>query len=200
MGSFSIDSSTFSGADILASVTVPLITNDPQNGGSKVISKPITIANIQTLSINTMRQKAQVHVLGRVAAKGTTRGVRTCAGSIVFAMFDREALSEVQATVREFYQQAHITYNTAYGNSTIPDLIPNFRSDELPPFDITITMANEYGNAAVCKLIGVDLMTDGMVMGINEMYLEQEVRYLALDFVPLYPAFFQVTSDKAKLS
>jgi hypothetical protein len=102
-------------------------------------------------------------------------------------IFDREALAEVQKLVREFYQSVSLNYNRYYGNAAVKDLIPNFRADELPPFDITITGANEYGQYASCRLVGVEIVSNGTVMGVNELYLEDEMQYIAQDYIPIYP-------------
>lgn len=179
---------SFAGADIVASVTVPFWTADPANGVVRASSRPIVFGTLETISVSTERQTIPVFACGTAGAKGFARGPRYVAGSLIFVILDREALAEVQRAVREFAQTAHFAYNAYYGNAVVRDLIPNLKSDELPPFDITVTMMNEYGVAAVAKILGVQIVHEGMVMGVNEWYLENEMRYIAQDIQPIYPA------------
>jgi hypothetical protein len=179
--------STFSGADILASITVPVLTNDPVNGNNTVITQPVTIGNLQTISVSSHRDKFPVRAFGRTSPKGFTRGPRTIAGSLIFTMFDRESLTEVQAKVAAFYKSAHAIYTTAYGNSTISSLVPTLAADELPPFDITITLINDRGVASVARILGVEIVDNGQVMGIDDLFIEETMSYTAREYYPMYP-------------
>ena len=42
-------------------------------------------------------------------------------------------------------------------------------ADEIPPFDITISMANEYGKAAVMVLYGVEILNQGSQMSMDHI-------------------------------
>jgi hypothetical protein len=180
--------SSFSGADIVCSVTVPVLTNDKSNPASAVL-KPVTIGSLQMISISSHRDSVPVRAFKHVDPKGFTRGGRTTAGSLVFTVFDRAPLQEVQHIVRSWYQNAHKLYAGNFGNSIHPDLIPRLQADELPPFDVTITLANEYGNAAVAKIYGIQIVTSGKVMGIDEIQIEDQMSYMALGYEEIYPGF-----------
>jgi hypothetical protein len=183
---------TFAGCDIICSITVPMLTNFqskslPNNLNNAYQLTPVTIASLQTVSVSTHRDKFPVRSFGSVNPRGFTRGGRTIAGSLIFTMFDRESLSEVSDRVRKFYQTAHGLYATSQGNPSLPNLVPKLLVDELPPFDITITMANEYGRFATAKIIGVEIVTNGMVAGIDDLFLEEQMSYVAHNFIPVAP-------------
>jgi hypothetical protein len=188
--------STYSGADIVCSITVPILTNDPVSGNIMQVSRPVTIANLQTISVSSHRDKFPVRAFKSVNPRGFTRGPRTIAGSLIFTMFDRDSLVEVQLMVKAFYQKAQSFYADAYGNAAIPSLIPTLRSDELPPFDVTITMANESGQSSVAKVLGIEILDAGHVMSIDDLFIEETMSFMARDFYPMFPANpFNVTSD-----
>lgn len=180
--------SSFSGADISAAITVPVLTNDPVTQIARTTLAPISIGNLHTISVSTHRDSVPVRAFKHINPKGFTRGARTVAGSLIFTMFDRESLSAVQEKVRRYYQQVHKQYAAGFGNSAIPDLIPKLHVDELPPFDVTVTMVNEFGQAAITKIKGVQIITNGVVAGVNELILEEQMSYIALEVEPVYPA------------
>lgn len=97
-------------------------------------------------------------------AKDYTFGPRTIAGSLVFALFNKHWMYDLMEIYRK---KADITTTN------------HFLVDEMPPFDITITAANEYGRKARMALYGVRLMNEGMVLSINDLYTENTYQYVA---------------------
>jgi hypothetical protein len=59
------------------------------------------------------------------------------------------------------------------------------KDDQLPPFNMTLLFADEYGNTSYRSVLGVDFVTDGVVYSSNDMLSEQTVSYMASDFTPL---------------
>lgn len=51
--------------------------------------------------------------------------------------------------------------------------------DEIPPFDITISMANEYGHAAVMVLYGVEILNSGSQFSIDQIMSQQACTFAA---------------------
>jgi hypothetical protein len=195
--------SSYAGCDIVCSITVPMLTNDQYQPGvgfnpSPLITAPITIATLQTVSISTHRDKVPVRALKSINPRGFTRGCRTIAGSLIFTMFDRESLYAVENAVSSYYQQVNTNYSTATGN--LPAVIARMQADEVPPFDITITMVNEYGQSSLAKIIGVEIVTNGITAGIDDLILEEQMSYIALDYVPLQPAYPTVVSSGAVIA
>ena len=128
------------------------------------------LAEIQTLSISSFRDKPGVYSLGGVYPKGFTRGPRTIAGSMVFTLFNQQVLTDLMSTINMVDQ--HRPYTTV--------LI-----DQLPPFDITVVFANELGSLSRMAIYGVELLSEGQTMSVQDLLLESVVQYKALDFDPM---------------
>ena len=56
-----------------------------------------------------------------------------------------------------------------------------FLIDEIPPFDIVISAANEYGLRSRMVIYGVRLVNEGQVMSINDVYTENTYQFVATD-------------------
>lgn len=52
-------------------------------------------------------------------------------------------------------------------------------ADEIPPFDITISMANEYGKAAVMILYGVEILNQGGQYSMDNIMSQQACTFVA---------------------
>lgn len=141
---------------------------------------------------------------------------RGIAGTLVFTVFDRDTLLDALAddvleeesfhrvggelsfqaiTVDEWdaqmTQQAVGSNNPASLNSTAitNNIAPAERpvyDDEIPPFDITVSFANEYGQKASLVLYGVEILNEGSTFTIDNVtsekactFVARRVRYLA---------------------
>lgn len=124
-----------------------------------LIGEPIVIGEIQTLSYSIHRPKIQVRTLGRINPKGFARSGRTIAGSLIFTVFDKHIVYKVLERI--------------YG--------PNHRiiTDEMPPFDITVTFSNEYRQKARLSIYGVEIVNEGQTMSIEDMITENVMNYVA---------------------
>jgi hypothetical protein len=61
--------------------------------------------------------------------------------------------------------------------------------DQVPPFDITITFANEYGNAAYMTIEDVEILNEGMGVSIDDINLERACTFIARRCQRLRPGF-----------
>lgn len=52
-------------------------------------------------------------------------------------------------------------------------------SDEIPPFDITITFMNEYGQSSEMSIYGVELTNEGMGLSIDDITTEKASSFVA---------------------
>lgn len=130
-----------------------------------------TLAEIQTLSVSTYREKYPVRALSTTYPKGFTRGPRTIAGSMVFTVFDKNVLYELLAAdATEF--DADRLFTTAI-------------IDQLPPFDITIAFANELGQTSRMTIYGVEFVSEGQTMSIHDLFIENTCQYVARDIDPM---------------
>lgn len=149
---------SFSGCDMVASVNATL-----PNGN--VISQ--VIGSLTTLTYSIYMNRAPVRALGNVNAKDYTFGPRTIAGTLIFTIFNQHWFHEM------------LTNN----DIDISDM--NYLMDELPPFDISITMANEYGKNARCAIYGVRIVSEGVTLSMKDIYSENTYQYVAtgLDYL-----------------
>lgn len=60
--------------------------------------------------------------------------------------------------------------------------------DQLPPFDITLAAANEYGALAVMRIYGVEILNEGYGVSIDDIVSEQQMTYVARTLVGWRPA------------
>ncbi len=129
-------------------------------------------AELQTFSYSVHREKMPVRTLGRANPKGFTRGTRTIAGSMIFTVFDRNALWDILRVNR------NDPPDMAGGTPLI---------DQIPPIDITITFQNESGHMAFMRIYGLELMDEGQTMSIDDIITENVMSYIARDITVMSP-------------
>jgi len=56
--------------------------------------------------------------------------------------------------------------------------------DQIPPFDIVLTAANEYGALAIMKILGCELMNSGYGVSIDDIVSEHSYTYIAHGMLP----------------
>lgn len=177
---------TFSGADIVASF-----------GG-------VEIGALSGITFSVTREKAPIYTMGSPNPRSFSRGKRGIAGSLIFTVFDRPALYTMldqnitrDANAHRFFTRAHnaLPGDTGYKsrgiaevgdqNTSVVSKVPYY-ADQIPPFDITITFANEYGQAAVRSIYGVELLNEGSGASMDDIVLEETMTYVARELGPMY--------------
>ena len=162
---------TYSMCDMVCTIDIP------SNTGERVIA---TLGKLQTLSYSIHQNKAPVRVIGNMNAKDYVFGQRTIAGSLIFAVFNRHWLNDIYEAVHEKEGMKNW----------------HFIADEIPPFDITISFANEYGYDSRMAIYGVRLVDEGQTMSINDIYIENTYQYVATDIEILDTLNAWQTSNK----
>ncbi|CDQ41812.1 hypothetical protein [Virgibacillus salexigens] len=146
-------------------------SNNSYSGSDMVASitipgrSPVVFGELSNVSYSILREKVPVRGLGRVTSKGYTRGMRTITGILTFVVFDQSA---VYRCIEELKEQGH-----------------KMLMDEMPLFDINLTMANEFGSRSTLTIYGVSTYTEGMVMSINDMMTQNVYEFYALDIDPM---------------
>ena len=159
---------SFSGCDMVCSISITL-------PGEIVPIGNIVVGYLQTLTYSIHQDKVPVRNIANMNPKDFTYGPRTIAGSLVFALFNKHWMYDMM----EIYRKKENI-----------DVSNHFLVDEMPPFDITITAANEYGRKARMAIYGVRLMNEGMVLSINDLYTENTYQYVATNI-----DYFSDTTD-----
>ncbi len=171
---------SFSGADIVATF------------GNVVVGE------LQSITYSVTREKAPIYTMGSPNPRSFSRGKRGIAGSMVFTVFDRSALHSVKeqseisahglnttgvAQFGDTPEGVHTVSNISEGSAV--DKWKNPRkpvyTDEVPPFDVSITFLNEYGQSAAMTIYGVECLNEGMGMSVDDITTEKAVTFIARD-------------------
>lgn len=166
-------------------------------GGADIVAtfNSRVVGELQAITYSVTREKAPIYVMGDPNPKSFSRGKRGIAGSLVFTVFDRDALHQLKNSENfKVYRQG--LNSSGSGVGTPPDpahnpsqsaadrqawgagAVPKY-SDEIPPFDITINFLNEYGQSAVMTLYGVEILNEGMGMSIDDITTEKACTFIA---------------------
>lgn len=172
------------------------------------------IGELQAITYSVQREKAPLYTMGSAEPRSFSRGKRGIAGSLVFTIFDRDALL---AALREHIKQEQTfhriggeQFTTANDNhlsidqwdeqmtaiavsgisgatsasgeeitrKVAPTADPMY-DDEVPPFDITISFANEYGQKAVLVIYSVEILNEGSGFSIDNVTSEKACTFVA---------------------
>ena len=190
---------SFSGADIVASFT-------PHVG------RTVVIGELQAITYSVTREKAPVYTMGSPDPRSFSRGKRGIAGSLVFTVFDRDALIDAMRSVEDegrgsFTQtftrvvgDVGVSRVDKWGNPpvdpfTIDDEtgyvlqeeVPVEYADQLMPFNVTISFVNEYGKKAVLRILGVEILNEGSGMSIDDITTDKACTFVARGIEYLKP-------------
>jgi hypothetical protein len=67
------------------------------------------------------------------------------------------------------------------------ELATAWYTDQIPPFDVTLAAANEYGALAVMRVFGVELLNEGYGVSIDDIVSEQQHTYVARTIIGWTP-------------
>lgn len=173
------------------------------------------IGELQAITYHVQREKAPVYTMGSAEPRSFSRGKRGIAGTLVFTIFDRDALLEGLAehvekeksfqriggselyerdrksplAIEQWDEEMTKIATNGTGGVTSVDaekVTQNIASaakpvyaDEIPPFDITISFANEYGQKAKLVIYGVEILNEGSGFSIDNVTSEKACTFVA---------------------
>jgi hypothetical protein len=173
----------FAGADMVAGIYIPAL------GSYKIFGE------LATISYSTHREIVPVRGLGTINPKGFARGPRSIAGSLVFTVFDRHVLYDIQRDLTQRY--INMLNENQYSNISRFSNI-QFVTDEIPPFDIVISMMNERDPiGAKLRIYGVRVLNEGQVMSIDDLITENTMQYVATGIDLMEPDFAYYAGEVA---
>lgn len=158
---------SFSGADAVATITIPNFGRDGKTIGT---GESIVLGELQTLSYSIHRENSPVRTVGHVNPRGFVKGSRTIAGSLIFTVFNEYV----------FYRISQYREYLGRRNGFFAPL-----ADMLPPFDIIISFFNEYGQGSKMKIFGVTIVDEGQTISIDDLITEQTYTYMARGIQPM---------------
>ena len=114
---------------------------------------------------------------------------------MIFTVFDRHVLHSIvdQALYAAKYDDFRnpVAVHEAGGLATSRDLGFQLRKavygDQIPPFDITLTAANEYGQAASMRIYGNEILNEGSGMSVDDIVNESQMTFVARHVTPWVP-------------
>lgn len=160
------------------------------------------VGELQGVSYTVQREKAPVYTMGSADPRSFSRGKRGIAGSLVFVVFDRSALLEafkdapflIGKTERHGGEIIDVSVPqieiTGVGATSIgatgPKTVtldkilarPNYH-DQILPFEVVVTAANEYGHFASMKIHGVEILNCGSDMSIDDISTDEACTFIA---------------------
>jgi hypothetical protein len=165
------------------------------------------IGEIQAISYSINREKAPVYTMGKADPRSFARGKRGIAGSLIFIVFDKHSLldrfsnAQFSADTDErgirnkigddastlFELGADEAFQAGGADNSFNQELANpWYADQIPPFDIVLAAANEYGAQAVMKIFGVELLNENSGVSIDDIVTEQQYTYIARSITPWY--------------
>lgn len=166
----------------------------------------IVCGELQAISYSISREKSPCYTMGSAEPRSFSRGKRGCAGTMVFTVFNRDVLIEsfkdkmkttgVTKFKAERSDKTYLSIDewdnamTDYANVTTPGnnvgntatLVDSYQAmyaDEIPPFDVTINFANEYGQRAVLTIYGCEILNEGSGFSIDSITSEKAYTFVA---------------------
>lgn len=186
---------TFSGADIVCTFA------------------GVTIASLSGITWSVTREKAPIYTMGSANPRSFSRGKRGIAGSLIFTTFDRPALYDMLYANKDNDSAKYWTrtsnilpgFATSNGTATHAGIVPvdpnpssqlagqsvsvkqafPYYADQIPPFDVTLTFANEYGQTAVRSIYGCELLNEGSGASMDDIVIEETMTFICRDLGPM---------------
>jgi len=165
----------------------------------KAVFNNVAIGELQAISYSITREKAPLYTMGSADPRAFSRGKRGIAGTLIFLMFDRHALlgslsgSKFQSDVDDIDPKAQnattlaarTVANQETNQGASDQALANpWYADQIPPFDITLAAANEYGALANMAIYGVEILNEGYGVSIDDIVSEQQMTYVARGITP----------------
>ena len=113
---------------------------------------------------------------------------RGIAGSAVFTIYDRKPLlgfqeestyvgksTEIDVAANEAPMAPHEYAALAYAGVSIRNVA---YADQIPPFDITLTAANDFGQLSIMRLYGVDFLNEGAGLSVDDIVNETQMTFV----------------------
>lgn len=169
-------------------------------GGCDIVAliEDTVVGNLQGISYSVTREKGPIYVMGRADPVSFSRGKRGIAGSLVFTNFDRGALFDIMGkpygTDMRYFKKS---FDLPAGGRSVELEKSNLQSlsykhqanypDQVPPFNITITAANEYGQSMMMGVFGVELLNQGQGISVDDMVTETQFTFVCRGLVDWQP-------------
>jgi hypothetical protein len=177
----------------------------------------VTVGTLQGISYAVQREKAPIYVMGRVDPLSFSRGKRGIAGTIVTLMLDAHIIKDQNSPFANMslivdrdeifaspLDRNDATIGATGGLEDLETVTPGFTFsasnladsyqqstawyvDQLPPFDVVLVAANEYGKAATMRIYGAEILNEGSGFSIDDIVIENQMTYVCRTIYPWQP-------------
>jgi len=134
---------------------------------------------LTSLSWSVHRGKSTPRILGKPSPSIRSRGARTIAGTMIFTVSDHHPLLDLIPGDISSVRSMSLTIGQK-------DWRQIMMADQLPPFDLTVVLMNEYGMCSILIIYGIDVVDEGSVISIDNLLTEISVQYVAVGMDPIY--------------
>ena len=150
------------------------------------------IGTLKGIAWSITREKGAVYTMGSANPRSFTRGKRGIAGTFQFSVFDRDSLTQLISNddSMQIYKRVSEWTNEIYN---LPAKVTNawweqqagvlsgtpFYNDEIPPFDVTISFVNEYGNQSRKDIFGVEILNEGSGISMDSIVIDETMTFVA---------------------
>jgi hypothetical protein len=136
-------------------------------------------------------------VFDRGALIGTFGAFSRNPGSRLNFSADKEELRSLQAgispNIQAGIQESRRLLEEARNESPLTNvggdqaITAPWYADQVPPFDVTLAAANEYGALAVMRIFQVEILNEGYGVSIDDIVSEQQMTYVARQVINWQP-------------
>src|SRR3990167_679856 len=161
------------------------------------------VLEMQGVSFTISREKAPIYTMGNPNPRAFSRGKRGIAGSLIFTVFDRQALLETLKEQAVFWAKAEEYTATkdrrSDGNTIQPQAgigsetrlgavkaAHAWDEDQIPPFTILLVAQSEYGHQSTMQIRGVEILNVGQGISVDDLMIDQQMTFVATDIIPWY--------------
>jgi hypothetical protein len=135
------------------------------------------------------RGRFRSRVFDRGALVGTFGAFSENVGDRLNFSADKEELRAVQAgntpNIQQGLQESRELLEASRTESNLLNvggdqaITAPWYADQIPPFDVTLAAANEYGALAVMRIFQVEVLNEGYGVSIDDIVSEQQLTYVA---------------------
>lgn len=138
------------------------------SGVDSKVDNFVMLPGLNLLTVSEHRDKYPVVSFGRIGVKGTTHGHRTTAGSLGFITAGQSPFLPIiqRYSLWSFYDTGGLSF---------------VGPDQLPPFDLSITLVNEVGDASTLFVRGVEVIDSSRSIGVQDIQLTEVFSYIACE-------------------
>lgn len=188
--------------------------NSMSGSDIKAVFNGKVFGELQAISYAITREKAPIYTMGSPDPRSYSRNKRGIAGSFVSINYNEHSLLKhfqeslfladtddlrpdwvdphgdntdaLTSTLSTVGVTRPIGSESEIGNTVFGDQAPArpWYADQVPPFDIVLVANNEYGASAKMRLIGVEILNDGLGVSIDDTVIESQSTFVCRTILP----------------